>query len=177
MKKKTKSFIFKKLWLLFLYLFEKCDPRKGKYMAVCLLYRGDVVPKDVNAAIASMKSKRTIQFVDWCPTGFKVNNYLWYENAICICNPIRGNHLSLSVCYHRWESIIKHQLSFQGAIWPLCNGLSAWYPTPLPLWRHGAGSITNSIYFIRNEPSFTGKSFCFPFFFSFLSFLCKAGSW
>lgn len=50
----------------------KCDPRRGKYMAVCLLYRGDVVPKDVNAAIASMKSKRTIQFVDWCPTGFKV---------------------------------------------------------------------------------------------------------
>jgi len=51
----------------------KCDPRKGKYMAVCLLYRGDVVPKDVNAAIAAMKSKRTIQFVDWCPTGFKVS--------------------------------------------------------------------------------------------------------
>merc|ERR1711911_106957 len=54
----------------------KCDPRRGKYMAVCLLYRGDVVPKDVNAAIATMKSKRSIQFVDWCPTGFKVGiNY------------------------------------------------------------------------------------------------------
>ncbi|KFQ74933.1 Tubulin alpha-4A chain, partial [Phaethon lepturus] len=26
----------------------KCDPRHGKYMACCLLYRGDVVPKDVN---------------------------------------------------------------------------------------------------------------------------------
>ncbi|CAA6674070.1 unnamed protein product [Spirodela intermedia] len=38
----------------------KCDPRHGKYMACCLMYRGDVVPKDVNAA-----------FVDWCPTGFK----------------------------------------------------------------------------------------------------------
>jgi len=50
----------------------KCDPRKGKYMACCLLYRGDVVPKDVNAAIATIKSKRNIQFVDWCPTGFKV---------------------------------------------------------------------------------------------------------
>merc|ERR1712168_1405754 len=25
----------------------KCDPRHGKYMACCLLYRGDVVPKDV----------------------------------------------------------------------------------------------------------------------------------
>ncbi|KAL1116877.1 hypothetical protein AAG570_005346 [Ranatra chinensis] len=54
----------------------KCDPRHGKYMACCMLYRGDVVPKDVNAAIAQIKTKRTIQFVDWCPTGFKVGiNY------------------------------------------------------------------------------------------------------
>ncbi|KAL4681462.1 hypothetical protein H8959_006939 [Pygathrix nigripes] len=49
----------------------KCDPRHGKYMACCMLYRGDVVPKDVNAAIATIKTKRTIQFVDWCPTGLK----------------------------------------------------------------------------------------------------------
>lgn len=49
----------------------KVDPRHGKYMAVCLMYRGDVVPKDVNAAVATIKTKRTIQFVDWCPTGFK----------------------------------------------------------------------------------------------------------
>merc|ERR1712071_239948 len=54
----------------------KCDPRHGKYMPCCLMYRGDVVPKDVNAAIATIKTKRTIQFVDWCPTGFKVGiNY------------------------------------------------------------------------------------------------------
>merc|ERR1719464_2186065 len=45
-------------------------------MACCMLYRGDVVPKDVNAAVATIKTKRTIQFVDWCPTGFKVGiNY------------------------------------------------------------------------------------------------------
>ncbi|RMZ67197.1 tubulin alpha chain [Pyrenophora seminiperda CCB06] len=50
----------------------KCDPRNGKYMATCLLYRGDVVPKDTHAAIAQVKTKRTVQFVDWCPTGFKV---------------------------------------------------------------------------------------------------------
>ncbi|XP_041361944.1 tubulin alpha-1 chain-like [Gigantopelta aegis] len=54
----------------------KCDPRHGQYMACCMLYRGDVVPKDVNAAIANIKTKRTIQFVDWSPTGFKVGiNY------------------------------------------------------------------------------------------------------
>lgn len=49
----------------------KCDPRKGKYMACCLMYRGDAVMKDVSAAISLIKSKNTIQFVDWCPTGFK----------------------------------------------------------------------------------------------------------
>ncbi|XP_025314276.1 tubulin alpha chain-like isoform X1 [Canis lupus familiaris] len=54
----------------------KCDPRHGKYMACCMLYQGEVVPKDVNAAIATIKTKHSIQFVDWCPTGFKVGiNY------------------------------------------------------------------------------------------------------
>lgn len=54
----------------------KCDPRNGKYMACCLLYRGDVVPKEINSAISTIKTKRAIQFVDWCPTGFKVGiNY------------------------------------------------------------------------------------------------------
>ena len=54
----------------------KCNTRNGKFMACCLLYRGDVVPKEVNAAIAAIKAKRTIQFVDWCPTGFKIGiNY------------------------------------------------------------------------------------------------------
>ncbi|XP_045122370.1 tubulin alpha-1 chain-like isoform X2 [Portunus trituberculatus] len=54
----------------------KCDPRDGKYMACCLLYRGDVVPKDVNGAIADTRAKKNMTFVDWCPTGFKVGiNY------------------------------------------------------------------------------------------------------
>ena len=60
----------------------KCDPRHGKYMACCMLYRGDVVPKDVNAAIATIKTKRTIQFVDWCPTGFKVG---WAGACVRLC--------------------------------------------------------------------------------------------
>ena len=68
----------------------KCDPRHGKYMACCMLYRGDVVPKYVNAAIANVKTKRTIQFVDWCPTGFKVRlqpeiNPIPYKNFPTLC--------------------------------------------------------------------------------------------
>ncbi|CAK0833167.1 unnamed protein product [Prorocentrum cordatum] len=62
-------------------MFVKCDPRHGKYMACCMIRLrccANPLPcaKDVNAAVATIKTKRTIQFVDWCPTGFKVGiNY------------------------------------------------------------------------------------------------------
>ncbi|KAK2197302.1 bifunctional Tubulin-FtsZ [Babesia duncani] len=49
----------------------ECDPRFGHYMACCLMYRGDVVPKDVNSAISNIKQKNTVNFVNWSPTGFK----------------------------------------------------------------------------------------------------------
>ncbi|GME88211.1 hypothetical protein B5S31_g2511 [[Candida] boidinii] len=50
----------------------KCDPRNGKYMSTCLLYRGDIVTRDVTEAINVIKKKGIMQMVDWCPTGFKV---------------------------------------------------------------------------------------------------------
>ena len=50
----------------------RCDPRTGKFMACSIAYRGDIIPKDVGHSICNIKTKRTIQFVDWCPTGFKV---------------------------------------------------------------------------------------------------------
>ncbi|XP_012661359.1 tubulin alpha chain-like [Otolemur garnettii] len=54
----------------------KCDLQHSKYMACCLLYHGEVVPKDVSAVIAAIKTKCSIQFVNWCPIGFKVGiNY------------------------------------------------------------------------------------------------------
>ncbi|KAF3481852.1 tubulin subunit [Arthroderma uncinatum] len=53
-----------------------CDPSNGKYMAVALLYRGDVVPRDCSVAIASLKAKTSFNLVEWCPTGFKLGiNY------------------------------------------------------------------------------------------------------
>jgi len=54
----------------------KVDPRKGKYMATCLMFRGNVNPSEVNSSMIDLKSKSHIQFVDWSPTGFKcgINN-------------------------------------------------------------------------------------------------------
>ncbi|XP_039754966.1 tubulin alpha chain-like isoform X5 [Pararge aegeria] len=54
----------------------KCDPRNGNYMACCLLFRGDINPNDINSAINHIKSARSVHFVPWSPTGFKIGvNY------------------------------------------------------------------------------------------------------
>lgn len=58
----------------------KCDPRDGKYMSCCLLFRGDVNPNDINATINNIKGKRSVQFVDWSPTGFKVMYIYQFNN-------------------------------------------------------------------------------------------------
>jgi len=54
------------------HFLQDCDPLLGKYMATNVMYRGDIVPKHISAAIATIKTKRHIQFVDWVPTGFKI---------------------------------------------------------------------------------------------------------
>lgn len=50
----------------------QCDENFGSYMSCCLLYRGDVVPKEVNSAIMNIKNKKAMKFVNWSPTGFKI---------------------------------------------------------------------------------------------------------
>jgi tubulin alpha len=62
-KESTVSEIYFCIFIQYLHAYE---------VACALLYRGDVVPKDVNTAVSFIKTKRTIQFVDWCPTGFKI---------------------------------------------------------------------------------------------------------
>jgi tubulin alpha len=60
----------------------QCDPRHGKYMASPLLYRCDVVPKDIGSAFVTINTKRTIQFVDWYSTGFKIG--INYQSPIVV---------------------------------------------------------------------------------------------
>lgn len=49
------------------------DIRKGKYMAVVMMYRGDIDSIATNASIQKIKASNGVSFVDWCPTGFKVD--------------------------------------------------------------------------------------------------------
>ncbi|XP_073975589.1 tubulin alpha chain-like [Rhodnius prolixus] len=52
--------------------FINCENENGLYIACCLLFRGDVAPKDVNASIALIKKKKEVKFVEWSPSGFKI---------------------------------------------------------------------------------------------------------
>merc|ERR1719295_1251243 len=79
----------------------KCDPRHGKYMACCMLYRGDVVPKDVNAAIATIKTKRSIQFVDWWPPGQDQQGCACSATPLPSLRPGPGSTISLTSCTPR----------------------------------------------------------------------------
>ena len=50
----------------------KCEKNNhNKYYSCCMIYQGDVVPKDVNFSIFNIKNKKSIKFSDWVPTGFK----------------------------------------------------------------------------------------------------------
>ena len=51
--------------------------RQGLYMSCCLLFRGDFEQNsssDINKAITNIKTRKDTHFVDWMPTGFKVQN-------------------------------------------------------------------------------------------------------
>ena len=87
-----------------------CNTLRGKYLSCCMLYRGDVVPKDINAAITAIKMMRTIQFVGWCPTGFKVRTllllvpliqYYYYiidRFDLALFSTVEQTHCTLVVC-------------------------------------------------------------------------------
>ena len=54
----------------------KTDIRHGKFLAGCLLYQGDVSPKEVYSSVRGLKENKNILFADVSPNSFKVGmNY------------------------------------------------------------------------------------------------------
>jgi len=56
----------------FLVSYPDFDTAEDKYMAVTLLYRGNIKSKDANTTIQWLKDNNKLTFVEWCPTGYKV---------------------------------------------------------------------------------------------------------
>lgn len=67
----------------------KCNPELGKYIACFMMYREDIIPKDVNGSIALIKNINSIKFVDWVPIGFKYG--INYQSSTVIQGGEIGN--------------------------------------------------------------------------------------
>lgn len=50
----------------------KCDESFTRYMACLMMYRGNFISRDVLSAVMSIKTRKVVYFVDWCPTCFKI---------------------------------------------------------------------------------------------------------
>ena len=37
---------------------DKCDPKHNKYIACCMIYRSNVIQKDVSCSVATIKTKK-----------------------------------------------------------------------------------------------------------------------
>jgi len=48
------------------------EVEEDKYMAISVMYRGNIKPKEANAQVQWLKMNNKVKFVEWCPTGFKV---------------------------------------------------------------------------------------------------------
>ena len=58
----------------------KCHPHHGKYMATCLMFRGDVGPNDDNAAVASAQLTRSF----FRPTVVLSGDLAKVQRAMCM---------------------------------------------------------------------------------------------
>lgn len=51
----------------------KCDYTQNKVISCCIMFRGDALLYDINAAINSIKTQRELKFVDYIHTGIKTS--------------------------------------------------------------------------------------------------------
>jgi hypothetical protein len=97
------------------------------FRACCLLYRGDVVPRDANAAVTSVKTKRTIQCVEpISPVQCDPPDELTSPNAYSRPGSSTGARPVSSSA-----SVTSRPRSSPAATSPRSPGRSACWPTPL----------------------------------------------
>ena len=49
----------------------KCNPTHGKYLTMCIIYRGNIATQEIRQGRDWIRSSKTVQFVDWSPAGVK----------------------------------------------------------------------------------------------------------
>jgi len=48
-----------------------CDPKRGKYLTACAMFRGDMSTKEVDEQMMNLQNKNSPYFVEWIPNNIK----------------------------------------------------------------------------------------------------------
>jgi len=98
-----------------------CNPEYGKYIASSLNYRGIIPGHAINTALAGVRKRFDVEFVDWSPTGFKIGIHSEPPKIPAGCKieigsqscTMLANHTALRYVYrriaHRFDSMFAKQ--------------------------------------------------------------------
>lgn len=116
------------------YQMVKCDPKNGRYISCCLLYRGSASPNRINdSIIASLKADdKEIRFVDWVPTGIKVGinyqppAYVPGGDLAAVCNAVCmvANTTAIKDVWLRLRTKFEYMFADRAFVhWYICEGM------------------------------------------------------
>lgn len=100
---------------IFIPIMHKRQSEKITCVAMALQFFGDVLPKDIMSAIGALKTKRNLEFVDWCRTGFKCSSEYSNEKAFSVSIPrschVIANCIDALAFYQRMDFVVNDGLS------------------------------------------------------------------
>lgn len=96
----------------------KVDPRKGKYLSVCMMFRGDMKPTEINTSIAFIQREHTLPLTQNMNSPlFKVSNVKTLKNKNKT-GEARLNTFYTS-CFVSYFSLV-----YVINLWPLCQAVA-----------------------------------------------------
>lgn len=76
-----------------------CDPHEGKYLAISVLFRGDINSAEADQAVD--EARKDIHFVDFIPTGFKMGLSEWAPTDAPLGMAMLANNTAITTVFQK----------------------------------------------------------------------------
>jgi len=80
------------------------DPRQGRYLTCCALFRGRIATVEVDEQMINVQNKNSAYFVEWIPNNIitvSKSLFVWGFGVLflsCVCVSVSGVWFSVGVC-------------------------------------------------------------------------------
>jgi len=78
-----------------------CDPRRGKYLAACGMFRGNISTQEIDDHLFNIQSKNAANFVDWIPNNIKSSVCDVAPKGLNMAATFIGNSTSIQEVFKR----------------------------------------------------------------------------